>query len=938
MKKCSIRRLALFAALGLLLSNQGALRGQEITPVVYNFGKADYGFDAQNWAVGCFTDGTMCFGNGNGLLCYDGTRWELFPLPGGKTLRSLLCYGDRIYAGTYEEFGYFERSASGLMQYTSLSDLLEDYDFHNDEIWTILNCGDELVFHSFSTIFRYRPSDGSLRSVPLSGFTESIALAPDGSLLSSFGGVSLIDTESGELQPFDNLPFDGRMVAMLPFSEGKGLLITVSDGLFIYSDGILSPFHTQADALLRSCVLNRAFLTREGNFVLGSTQDGIFCISPKGRLLWHLNTSNVLSDNTILGLGADPEGNVWAAMDSGIAMIHSSDYPRSLAAFSPSLGAVYSVLYREPYLYIGSNQGLYRCTFDARSLTLGRPARFPQVKGNVWYIDSFDDQILCGTNGATWEIDGARARAVPSDNVGGTCMAQGLIDGRRVLVQGTYTELCIYLRDSFKWAFSHRIEGFIQPIGSIAVDNLGNIWAAHSEGGLYRIRLDSSLRSIASMEYFASLSGEGQCRVSVFNLFGRIVFADGDSFYTYDDLSSALVPYHALNAALGRFSSARTVSDAADGHSAWFIKGDEAALFSFDADGTARLCSVLPYALFRGMTVDRKAEIKALSDSLFVATLYNSLAFITPSSSVSVSEENLPGLYLSRVQLSDATREEPFLAPTQEGGYDFPFKYRLIRLSLSCPRYSLPSQVRFRWMLRGRDMVWNDSSGEIELSFLPEGKYTLSVQALNCDGKLIDSLEVPFRVRPPWYRSLPALSFYCIAALFFLTLLLSVPIRRTREQRREVEKQRLENEVEAKSRELALSAMNLSRKNELLRQLKAELEEQKKALGDAWPNRYYRQVISSIDKFTTADDDWEMFEKNFDLIHGDFFKKLRSRYPSLTASDLRFCAYLCMNLSSKEIASMMNISLKGVEAARWRIRRKLDLPSKQNLSEFLMGI
>ena len=73
-------------------------------------------------------------------------------------------------------------------------------------------------------------------------------------------------------------------------------------------------------------------------------------------------------------------------------------------------------------------------------------------------------------------------------------------------------------------------------------------------------------------------------------------------------------------------------------------------------------------------------------------------------------------------------------------------------------------------------------------------------------------------------------------------------------------------------------------------------------------------------------------------IHGNFFQILKSRYPSLTSSDLRFCSYLCMNLSSKEIASMMNISLKGVEAARYRIRKKIGLPSEVSLSAFLMEL
>ena len=69
-----------------------------------------------------------------------------------------------------------------------------------------------------------------------------------------------------------------------------------------------------------------------------------------------------------------------------------------------------------------------------------------------------------------------------------------------------------------------------------------------------------------------------------------------------------------------------------------------------------------------------------------------------------------------------------------------------------------------------------------------------------------------------------------------------------------------------------------------------------------------------------------------------FQRILRERYPALTDNDLRFCACLRQNLSSKEIAAMMNISLKGVEAARARIRKKIGLSSSESLTAFMVGL
>ena len=79
-----------------------------------------------------------------------------------------------------------------------------------------------------------------------------------------------------------------------------------------------------------------------------------------------------------------------------------------------------------------------------------------------------------------------------------------------------------------------------------------------------------------------------------------------------------------------------------------------------------------------------------------------------------------------------------------------------------------------------------------------------------------------------------------------------------------------------------------------------------------------------------------MFEENFDQAHNNFFKRLKKEFPSLTPGDLRLCAYLHMNLTSKEIAPLLNISIRGVEIHRYRLRKKLGLSGDENLVEFIL--
>ncbi len=148
--------------------------------------------------------------------------------------------------------------------------------------------------------------------------------------------------------------------------------------------------------------------------------------------------------------------------------------------------------------------------------------------------------------------------------------------------------------------------------------------------------------------------------------------------------------------------------------------------------------------------------------------------------------------------------------------------------------------------------------------------------------------------------------------------------------------EKLQTEVEHKASQLALNTMAIIRKNNLLSSLKTTLDKQKEKLGDRYPNKYYDELAALIEKGIEDEREWETFEQLYDQAHDNFFKRLKEKYPQLTPADLRLCAYLRMNLSSKEIAPLLNISVRGVEERRYRLRKRLDLSSDTNLTELIM--
>jgi DNA-binding CsgD family transcriptional regulator len=143
--------------------------------------------------------------------------------------------------------------------------------------------------------------------------------------------------------------------------------------------------------------------------------------------------------------------------------------------------------------------------------------------------------------------------------------------------------------------------------------------------------------------------------------------------------------------------------------------------------------------------------------------------------------------------------------------------------------------------------------------------------------------------------------------------------------------EKLQNEIESKTRELSASTMSIIKKNELLNTIKNEL-------GVVKDENKIKPVIKIINKNLSNNSDWEMFQEAFNNADSDFLKKVKTAHPNLTPNDLRLCAYLRLNLSSKEIAPLLNISARSVEIKRYRLRKKMELPHEKSLVEYILEL
>ena len=150
------------------------------------------------------------------------------------------------------------------------------------------------------------------------------------------------------------------------------------------------------------------------------------------------------------------------------------------------------------------------------------------------------------------------------------------------------------------------------------------------------------------------------------------------------------------------------------------------------------------------------------------------------------------------------------------------------------------------------------------------------------------------------------------------------------EQINKLQKEKLQQ----KNRELSASTLHILNKNEVLGNIRktANLALKDKEVDKA---NYFRELIREIDNNTNLDEQWDQFKLHFESVHKGFFRKLTNNYPNLTQNELKLCAYLRMNLSTKEIAQMLHISVDSVTTKRYRLRKKLQLDTEENLVGFL---
>lgn len=923
------------------------------SPFVQQYAKTSYKAGNQNWGIAVAPDGMIYSANTEGLLSFNGQEWELHRMKNHAGLRSVYIDATgKIFVGGAGEFGYWTRSDYGKMSYTSLSGLVKDQQaLKNDEIWRIINDGDKIYFHTFSKSYLY--ANNQIQTITANGEPFLFGFQVNGKMFFEQIPSGLFSFQGNQLSPLkekDKL-LGYNILTMLPYSSTEILIGTDRNGVFkLNSDGSIVPWETEAQEFLKKYQINSGVKLYGNQYAFGTIQNGVIIINQAGEIVQHINKNNGLQNNTVLSLAIDKQSNLWVGLDNGIDRIDINSPLYYFADLTGNIGTVYTSIIYKNKIYLGTNQGLFVSDWNGVDHYKSLEFRvIPNSQGQVWKLQNIAGQLICGHNNGTFIIDGNSMRKISS--VTGAWNFATIKDSNYWL-QANYTGVSLMQSNpdaSFIKQFSYKKD----PIRNIIQSGPESFWLSNNQN-VFSFKLSPNYQEATELKLENNGLPKETKLYGIYDLANNIVFASDSGFYLYDNILRAFKPYEELNNQLGSFANANKVIPISN-NIYWFIKKSHLAKIQFLSDGKLKIDSSSWNSL-KGRMMNEYEQVLNVNNNLSLIGLDNGFALYFNQYPV---QQNIPKPLISNIWNTTA---EPY--PIFEE-LEIPNDENNIRISFASPWYSSAS-LRYQYYLEGYTEAW--SSWE-EIAFkdftnLPFGNYTFQVRAITPNGIKSEITAFSFKVLPPWYLSWPALTIYLL--LFVLILYygkkgyenrllkhqrqLKMKLMAEQEERlaRETaanEKKlislkniQLEQELESKNRELANAAMNIVYKNEMLNNLHHELTNINDTNGNKLSQDQLRKVSKLIDEAHSDDRDWDLFEKSFNEAHENFFKKLKADYPGLVPNDLKLCAYLRLNMSSKEIASLLNISTRGVEIRRYRLRKKLNLPTTKNLTEFLLEL
>lgn len=938
MKKSSLRIFLTFAF--FITTN---LISAAIVAPVTNYSTEVYNAGTQNWCIRAHSNGWMYFANNYGLLEYDGKNWATYKIKATNAVVRAIetdYTNNTIYAGGDNEYGYYSPNDFGALDYHSLYKELPDSLKEIGQVWDIVTDDNCIYVRSDYKLLKHE-INGIITEIQTKGHVYGIVKSGATIFVESQNGLGILTGNKINTVQGNELLKDKVVRAICSYNNGGVLIATQKDGVYIYDGESVKPFHTEIDSTLKDGDLFS--IASNNNYIaFGFINKGVAVTDVKGSNTIWFNTKNGLANNTILTMTFDKIGNLWLGLDNGIDLVSFGSPIKYMYGREDFIGAGYAACEYKGALYIGTNQGVFVSTNNG--------ADFKSVKGcsgQIWSLDIIDNSMICSSDNGLFILE--NGTLVPINTSTGYWRARKM--GTKIIA-GRYSEFVTLSNTNGTYTYK-RLKGIDVNPRLFEIDDTGHIILALGSKLLCGNITNDSIcyTPIADTETGAW---------SIQKIGNEILVSSPTMVATVNNDATLNTNSKLIDNLIGIYNYSSIVKDKKE--NLWFIVGD--TIFTRN-ENTGKIYSFMDNT---GLRVDGFESIHALSDNTILVGSHK--GFILPDTSTvkAYDRDSVINPVVRRITLTtvgdSVVYGQSFTMESKTLEIDY--IYNSLRFIMGGAGISANSQIQFAYMLEPMEKQYSKytSNNSKEYTTLKEGDYTLHIKSKSSFNNKEGYTSVKFTIKPPFYRSWWAYIIYAIiisGILYMLYLIISNKQKQSR-RRLEIEKDReilacqrslneerlikekeiltLKNEqteinLKLKTQELANITLSRISHNDTLSSIKADLRKISAAIknGDyTGANSKIVALQTSISVNMDTNIDWNKFEDDFNVTHLNFITKLKEAYPDFTKKEIKLCVYIKMGLLTKEIAPLMNISIRGVEMLRFRMRKKMNVTSDVDLT------
>jgi len=946
---------------GQIKDDSSPLSGSPSTLKIIRFSRNDFKADSQFLTMCESEDGTLIFGNNDGALVFDGERWQKINLPNSSSVNSLVkADNGKIYVGGYNELGTLQKNKYGSYFYKSLISEFHLEGKNLENFWQVREYKKHIIYRSFMELVvntgnrvTFLPANKS--------FVFSEKVNDNYFVQDRNFGLYKFDAKTMSLVlVFDAKEFLNEDISSILPTPKPNIITIISRFGNVYSADIASKTIQKKFNIfegVKKDMVSYGILGNNNDYIIGTRSSKIITLTNSGEIIRDNHLFSELSNATIHCVFQTKNQNIWVLQSNGLSLL---DYKSPfIMAFDQA--SVYDILVKDKVVYIATSNGVYFSDF--LNLKKNSSFNFKKVENlqeTAWAIQELDNDIIISHDRGLYKFENGAALKIGTPN--GFWKITKIKNKKGFYLGSTYNGLFLIEKKGNKWSIKNYIWGFGESSRDILADYDPNTyWVCHGHKGVYKIHINSDYSRVDAVDFFTNENGlKSPFNINVFNWNNKIVFTTNTGTYTYNKNIDKFELFNPLNTILDSSKNTRKLIE--NNGKTWFVQDDEAGYFTGNNPKLYKdLFLNLKGSFNRGM----ESILPVGNDKVLFGTNTGLFLYTLPQN------ENINIFPTNIIQITYTENQKPhnIEISSKENNIQLPNQTDILRFEFSSPKMFSSTEIQYSYKLENVDQNWSSwqKNPYKEYTHLRPGAYTFLVKSRNLAGQLGKETSFEFNILPKWYQTNFAYFIYiviCGLAIYYTInnvkrkieferlkskneikksqqlLELEIEKLKLKQDKEEIYKDKLslEGDIINKSKELSNYTISLSKKKEIFDELKNDLSQLRELLKSQESRKKISEIFQKLNQHRIGEEYIEIFDVNFEKVNQNFFEKLKQIDPTLTKRELRLCAFVKMDLTNKEISPLLNISIRGVESARYRVRKKLNVQHEDNFISFLENL